>query len=174
MVYFELLVIVATLVIFFFLRKSQTNLIRNYIITIIAVLIFEYLTSDLFVNTGLEFWAYLYKDVSWIITLGWANIIIVSIAIIDKVFQKISEGKRFAVQLIFITIVGLLAEMYVRFLGIREYTELAQKSLSGVMIGNIPIEALYYIPVFMALVISFKRYWEISFNEKSKVRGKKK
>jgi len=66
-------------------------------------------------------------------------------------------------------------------LGIREYSSAAQRMLSGITLGNVPIGALYYIPVFMVLVISFVRYWETIGEEKAKPieenkakKGKKK
>ena len=163
---FEIFVIVATIIVISIIRKSDKEIIKKFLITVIAVLLFEFTTSALFINQNLEFWAFLYKGVSWVITIGWASIILASIAIINYMFPKFPEKKRFIIQLVFISIVGIFAEFLVRILEIREYSSLAQKSFSGIMLGGlVPIEALYYIPVFMALVISFKRYWEISYNK---------
>jgi len=165
-VLFEIFVIVATVIVLFVLNVKDKDIKRKFLITFISVLLFEYFTSALWINKNLEYWAYLYKGVSWIITLGWTSIILASIALVNYTLPKLSEGKRFIVQLLVVSVVGFFAEILVRLLGIRDYSALAQKAMSGVMIGGVPIEAIYYIPVFMALVISFKRYWEISFNEK--------
>lgn len=172
--WFEIFVIIATILILFILKKSDHNIFKKFFITIIAVLLFEYLTSALWVNQDLEVWAYLYKGVSWIITLGWVSIILASVGIIDALFPRISERKKFIYQIVLISIVGFFAEIFVRSIGIREYSSLAQQALSGIMIINVPLEAFYYIPVFMALVLSFKRYWEISTLNQPKNRGKKK
>jgi len=117
-------------------------------------------------DMNLEKWAYLYLDVSWIITVGWATIIVVSMTIIDMYFPRDSELHRFLFYLIPITIIGTIAEATVVKLGIRGYPPAVQEVLSGyTLLNTAPIEALYYIPVFMALVIAFARYWEISFSE---------
>lgn len=171
---FEISVILATIVILAILSCSDKKIFSKFLITIVGVLLFEYLTTPMWLNKNLESWAYLYKGVSWIITLGWTSIILASVAIINFSFKKLSEGKRFIFQLILVSIVGLLAEMLVRYFGIRDYSPMVQKSMSGVFLfGLIPIEALFYIPVFMALVIGFKRYWEIA-TISHKVKGGKK
>ena len=65
--------------------------------------------------------------------------------------------------------------MLVRSIGIREYSAMAQRSMSGVLLlGLVPIEALYYIPVFMILVLGFKIYWEIATMSSKLSGGKKK
>ena len=167
MVLFELGVIVICLAFFIILRKLDPHIPRKFGITFIAVLLFEYFTQPLWLNVNLERWAYLYLDVSWIITLGWTTIILVSMAIIDLYFPKDSELERFIFYFIPITIIGIVAETVVLGLGIRQYPPAVLEILSGYKIlGRTPIEALYYIPVFMALVISFARYWEISFGER--------
>ena len=174
---FEIFVIAVTILILFILHQRDKDISRKFIITFISVLLFEYFTSALWINKNLEFWAYLYKGVSWVITLGWVSIILVSVAVVNAFASKTSEAKRFILQLVAVSILGFFAEYLVRFLDIRDYSSLAQKSLSGIAIGGVPIEALYYIPVFMALVISFKRYWEISFHDnavRQAIRRKKR
>jgi hypothetical protein len=171
--YFEIFVILATILVFFVLKKNDKDIYKRFLITFIAVLLFEYLTSAMWMNKNLEFWAYLYKGVSWVITLGWVSIIVGGIAIINHSFPKLNERKKFFLQLILISVAGFFAELLVRLMDIREYSPLAEKSMSGINLGLVPIEALYYIPVFMTLVISFKRYWEISmFEENKKVKNK--
>jgi hypothetical protein len=172
---FEISVILATIIVLAILRVSDKKILSKFLITIIGVLLFEYLTSAMWVNQNLESWAYLYKGVSWVITLGWASIILVSVAIINFGFKRLSEGKRFVLQLILVSIIGFLAEMLVRSMNIREYSAMAQRSMSGVfLLGLVPIEAVYYIPVFMILVLGFKRYWEIATMSSKLSGGKKK
>ena len=126
----------------------------------------------MWLNLNLERWAYYYGDMSWVLTIGWATIIVVSIALIDLYFSWESELKKFIIYLILVSIVGIVAESVVLYLGIRDYPQAVKDILFGQKIlGIVPIEAIYYIPVFMALVIAFARYWEISFSE-STVIGK--
>lgn len=172
---FEILVTILTLIILVILRISDKKILSKFFITIVGVLLFEYLTGAMWINQNLESWAYLYKGVSWVITLGWTSIILVSVAIINSGFRRLSEGKRFILQLILVSIIGLIAEIIVRSMGIREYSLMAQKSMSGIMLfGLVQIEALFYIPVFMILVLGFKRYWEIATIKNKSGGGKKR
>ena len=68
---FEIAVILITFLLIFFLKKFNKKIIRRFWLAFVGVLIFELLTHPLWINTGLESWAYLYKDISWIITLCW-------------------------------------------------------------------------------------------------------
>ncbi len=127
-------------------------------------MLFELFTQALWQNNNLQKWAYLYLDVSWIITIGWSTIIVVSTTIIDLYFNAKSELQRFILYLVPITIIGVVAEAVVLSLKIRQYPQEIMNIFSGyTLFGIVPVETLYYIPVFMALVISFSRYWEISF-----------
>jgi hypothetical protein len=158
---FEILVIVASLGALLLLQRSDKNAWKKYIITAIGVLLFEYFTQALWLNKGLAAWSYLYLDVNWVLTLGWTAIILISVAFVDYALPGVSDKKRYVVYIVGASIVGLFSESLVTALGIREYTEASQSILSGVQIlGTVPVEAIYYIPVFMALVIAFKKYWE--------------
>ncbi|MBU0628436.1 MAG: hypothetical protein KKC75_04550 [Nanoarchaeota archaeon] len=165
---FERSVITIAIVFLLILIKIDKDSLRKFGIILVAVLLFEYFTQALWLNKNLEPWAYLYLDVSWIIAIGWATIILVSIKIIDLYFSNLSERRRFFFYLVPITIIGIVAEGVVLGLGIREYSSAVQRMLSGIVLWNVPIEALYYIPVFMVLVISFTGYWETIVEEKAK------
>ncbi len=95
MVLFELSVISLSIIFLLILKKLDKDILRKFGIVFIAVLLFEYFTQALWLNVNLERWAYLYLDVSWIITLGWATIIVVSMAIINLYFPRYSERSRF-------------------------------------------------------------------------------
>jgi hypothetical protein len=71
----------------------------------------------------------------------------------------LGEGVRFLLYLLVLVPLVLIAENVVVGLGIRHYSPEVQEVLSGYRIGLVPIEALYYVPVFMALVLAFSRYW---------------
>ena len=88
------------------------------------------------------------------------------VAVHDKpilVVHTVAEWERFLLYLVPITLMGLVAEGVVLALGIREYATDVLMRFSGFSLGIVPIEALYYMPVFMALVIAFSRYWELNF-----------
>jgi len=180
---FEISVLILVSVFILILYKLDTKVIRRFWISFVAVLIFEYFTQALWINRNLEPWSYLYLDVNWILTIGWAGIITVCMQVIDLYFPQLKEKVRYVLSVLFIGIVGFFAEWVVVGMSIRHYPEAVKSVLSGITLGDamVPIEALYYIPVFMALMVSFVRYWEINFDEKIKViksrkskRGKKK
>jgi hypothetical protein len=131
-----------------------------YSVTFVAVLLFEYFTQALWLNKGLESWAYLYLDVSWVITLGWATIILVARELSSLYMNKNNEKVKIAVDLLIVTVIGFIAEWVVLGLGIREYSGAVLSVITGIKIGPVPIEAFYYIPVFMLLVLTFTLYWE--------------
>jgi hypothetical protein len=165
---FELSVIAITVIFLLLLFKIDKNTLKHFFFAFIAVLLFEYFTQALWFNKSLEPWTYLYLDISWIITIGWAIIIVVGMKLVELYFPTMREKKRFFLYLIFITLAGLVAESVVLKQGIREYSSATLRIMSGVKIGNVPIEALYYIPVFMTLVISFMKYMEMIFEKKAK------
>ena len=72
------------------------------------------------------------------------------------------------------TLIGIAAEEVVLGLGIRAYSEAVRSVLSGMKIWRAPIETLYYIPVFMTLVVSFARYWEINMISSNNIKQSQK
>ena len=175
MTLFEILVIVVSLGVLLLLQKNDKNAWKKYIITAIAVLLFEYFTQALWLNNNLAKWSYLYLDVNWVLTLGWTAIILVSVVFVDYTFKSASDKKRYVFYIITASIIGFFGEVLVTSMGIREYSSATQALISGVEVfGSVPIEAIYYIPVFMALVIAFKKYWEVNLVENNKASRRKK
>lgn len=157
---FEISIIAISLIFLLIFYKFNRNVLKVYGLTFVAVLLFEYFTQALWLNKGLESWAYLYLDVSWVITLGWTTIIVIARELSALYFKKYNEKLKIIIDLIFVTIIGFFAEWVVLGLKIREYSSAVLNIASGIKIGPVPIEALYYIPVFMLLVLTFTFYWE--------------
>ena len=177
---FELGIILVTILVLIVLGKSNKKILRRFWLALIAVFLFEYFTQPLWINAGLVKWAYLYLDVSWILTLAWVNLILISMAIIGYLVPKFSEMKRFLLSIGLVTIFGLYWEWVLIRLDIRKYP-VAIKALLDTTYrigGVVPLIELIYIPTFMALVFAFIKYWELSFDsvriEKKVKRGKKK
>lgn len=163
---FEISIVLLTGVFLLILNKIDNNTMRRFGLAFTAVLLFEYFTQALWINKNLESWAYLYLDISWVLTIGWAGIITVCMQVVEMYFKKANELSRFGYSVLFIGIVGFFAEWIVVGLGIRAYPPAVQEVLSGILLGygKVPIESLYYIPVFMTLMVGFIRYWEISLD----------
>ena len=178
--YFELITLAFAAIVYLFLKRTDKNIGRNYIATFIGVFIFEFFTHPLWINK-VEPWAYIpipnspQIDISWVITLGWTTIVLLAIKIVDSLYPKANERTRFLGYLGIVTVFGVIAEYFVRLIGVREYDTAVYEALTGKTIGGIlPIEVFYYIPVFMTLVIAFSKYWSISANSSSQVKSKAK
>lgn len=168
MVLFELVVIVLAAASVLVITKFDRDAWKKFLIIFIGILLFQFFTQALWLTEGLDRWAYLYLGVSWIITLGRATMVIVSVYVVDALMKKSSERVRFWVYLIPILILGIIAEAISTARGTIVYHEDLQALFSGVTIfGAVPIEALFYIPVFMLFVLSFWKYWEHILVKKS-------
>ncbi len=175
---YELTIIGITIVSLIILKKFDNKIFRNYLIIFIGILLLQYFTQALWLTVGLAKWSYLYQGVNWVITLGRATMVVVSMAIINITFPKFSERARFGLYFIPILILGIIGEAISAGRGTIQYHPQLLEAFSGIKIlGSVPIEAIYYIPFFMLLALSFARYWQIIFDQKvikSKRKGGKK
>jgi len=165
---FEVFIFVIAILSLFFLSKVTNRILLRFAIIAIGVFIFEFFTGPMWHNYRLGEWAYVYRDVSWVLTIGWSTIIIVPVVLVDKFLAAKKEWLKFLLYLLFVFIIALWGEKAVVELGIRSYS---QESLE--VIGNrfipfldIPLGSLYYIPVFMTLVIGFYKYWSLVIDKK--------
>ena len=134
-----------------------------YLRTCIAVLLFEILTQPMWTNVFPNAWAYLFKDVSWVLTLGWTNIIVTSTLIADNWDGGI-EARNFILTVALASLLGLVQEGLLVGWGVRQYAEVLvhEHFRLGYLPGTqLPVEALYYVPVFLTLVIGLARFWSL-------------
>lgn len=175
MVFYEFTVIAIALISLLILRKFDKKVLRNFIIVFIGILLLQYFTQALWLTVGLAKWSYLYQGVNWIITIGRTTMVIVSMTVIDLIFPRFSERTRFGLYFIPILISGLIGETISSRMGTIQYHPKLLETFSGIKIyGSVPIEALYYIPFFMLLAISFVRYWQIILDNANKNKTVKK
>ncbi|MEB3198894.1 MAG: hypothetical protein VKK62_00015 [Synechococcaceae cyanobacterium] len=131
----------------------------------LGVLLFELFTAPMWHNEHLGWWAYLYRDVSWMLTLGWAVLFLLVVEVGDRLMAGWRAWKRFAVDLVVLTLAVLPLELLVVKLGIRGYAPEVQEAAVGGWIQGVPVAAIYYIPVFSALVLGFYRYWRFVIDD---------
>jgi hypothetical protein len=162
---FEILILIATGLFFWLFQKVKPQLWQRFLIMTVGVLLFELFTEPMWQNYRMGKFAYLYHDVSWILTLGWTSLILTVILSVDRLFPQLKPYQRFGISLGILTLVSFPLEILVVNLGIRGYSPEVLDRISGIFIFGVPIEALYYIPVFMGLVISFYRYWELVLDQ---------
>lgn len=168
MVLYEFTVIAIAIISLLVLRIFDRKVLRNFVIVFVGILLLQYFTQALWLTVGLAKWSYLYQGVNWIITIGRTTMVIISMMVIDLIFPKFSERARFGLYFIPILILGLIAETISVARGTIQYHPELLKAFSGMkIIGNVPIEALYYIPFFMLLAISFARYWQVILDNKN-------
>jgi len=165
-VLFEILIIGFTLLTLFVFLKKHPNRFKLFGIMAIGIFIFEFFTSPMWNNAKMGVWAYVYQDVSWILTFGWASLILLVVTFVDNFFEKLEEWKRFGVYLILLTFLVVILESILVNLGIRSYSPEAQEVVIGYFFFGTPVAALYYVPVFMSLVIGFYKYWSFKISDR--------
>lgn len=171
---FELLIVaVAAVLLVLLVTHKNYDLLKRFGRIAGGVLIFEIFTQPLWNSYRLGIASYLYVDVSWVLTLGWSLILFFSWVVADRFVygtkkkKKGQEIQSFFLTLLISVIAGLIGEQIVLALGIRSYSPEVQSILTGIALPltQVPVEAIFYMPVFMTLVLSFAKYWEIVFGK---------
>ena len=157
--FFDGFVVLATVVLLIILAKTHKRFLYHYFAVMVGVSIFEVFTSPLWNNPHFGSYAYYYRDVSWVLTLGWTTLILSVMLLVDTLFKKATEVKKFFLYLLGMSLFGFLAESTVVFLGLRTYSDEVLNTLWGPRVWSVPVEAFYYIPLFSALIIGFYKYW---------------
>lgn len=172
---FELFILIGTVIMLYILSRLHNNILKRYGIVAIGVFIFEFFTAPMWNNDHLGNWAYVYQDVSWILTAGWSTLILTVIIFVDKIFKKLIEIQRFLIYLAFLTLIVIFFESIVINIGIRTYAPETLELINNLFIPifNVPLQGLYYIPVFTGLVIGFYKYWNLILDKKAIVPVKK-
>ena len=171
---FDLSVIAAAIATFLVLRQFTTRLWLRAIVMVLGVFLFELFTSPMWHNEHLGRFAYIYCDVSWILTLGWTTLILGVVASVDRWLPHWREPKRFAAYLGILLVLVPIAEIVVVALGIRKYAAEVLEAVSGTAVLGVPLEIFYYVPVFTALVIAFYKYWNFVIDSAALVPVKKR
>ena len=123
----------------------------------------------MWLNTGFDSWAYIYRDITWVLTLGWVNTFMAAILAVDYFYRDKSEKKKFFLYLLFISALVIPAEAFMISLGVRGYAEFLLETMrSGVVIPilYLPIESIFAVPIFSSLILSFYKYINYLFDKK--------
>lgn len=172
---FEILTLLGTAIAVIFLAKIKPKILPRFLIMSVAVLLFELFTSPMWLNQKMGVWAYLYLDVSWILTLGWTALILTVVTLVDQALNQWKEWQRFPVYLAILTVLVSGLEMLVVNLGIRVYAPEVLDNLTGAFIFGVPLlDVLYYTPVFTGLVISFYKYWGFVLDDEPLIPSKRR
>jgi len=157
----ELFVIVFALAVYIFMKKfGYRDATRKFFIIFIGVLLFEIISEPLWINSGFDAWAYIYRDITWVLTLGWTAVFLIAIMLTDYSFQKLPEKVKFFMYTAVISVLVLPFEIIMLNIGVRGYAPFLTERLSGLMVPltQVPLEGLYASPIFIMLVLAFYKY----------------
>ena len=157
----ELLIIAYVAGLWLFMRRrGYQNPTRKFIILFLGVLFFEMISEPMWLNSGFSSWAYVYRDITWVLTLAWVGIFMTSIVAVDYYFRRLSETKRFFLYLLVAEAFTIPFETFLIQSGFRGYAPVLLDLLTGLKIPftTVPVEAVYAIPLFTALIFSFYKY----------------
>ncbi|MDP7422653.1 MAG: hypothetical protein QGH40_12305, partial [bacterium] len=164
---FEIFILLFTITMLWWLRRYQTKITLRFLVIMIGVAIFEVFTMPMWNNHKLGIWAYVYRDYSWILTVGWSALILTAVVLVDHWQKHLSEERRFLTTIGCLLGSVLLLEALVVKLGIRSYTPEVEGVIWGRIPGlDIPWNTVYYAPVFLSLIVGFYRYWELVINDR--------
>jgi hypothetical protein len=153
-----LLALIGLILSYLLLKQKDKNPVKKLFVMGLGVLLFELFTAPMWNSSNLGFYSYFYNDLSITLTIGWVAIFQLSIYLIDRFFAKTPAVNRFFLYLIPITVFTIMAENMLAGMGIRSYAPEVLAISTG-KLGFVPIEVLYYAPVFGMLVLSFYFAW---------------
>jgi hypothetical protein len=166
---FEIFAIAFTVLLWVFMKsKGYKNVTRKFLILFFSVLLFEFMSEPMWANTGFQKWAYIWQDITWIITLGWVGIFMLTFLIVDYAFRTTPEKKKFWIYLLVLEAIVVPIESGLIISGVRGYAPILADTLSGYMIPLtvVPIEAVYAVPLFTSLIICFYKYINYLFDRR--------
>ncbi len=172
---FEILVVLYALGMLWWLRRFQNRITLRFCVIMVGVGIFEFFTMAMWNNHKMGIWAYVYRDVSWILTVGWSALILSTVVLVDHWKKRLAPEWRFFIIIGCLLFSVILLEALVVEIEIRSYTPEVQKIIWGTIPGTgVPFNILYYVPVFTSLIVGFYRYWELVINDEPVLPFKKR
>jgi hypothetical protein len=143
------------------MRKGKV--IRNLFITLTGVLLFELIVGAMVENVGFPSWSYIWRDITIVLSGGWVLVIVASTWFVDRFFIQKNLLERFVLYLTFATVFITPFEAWFIHTGHRVYSPSTVANFSGFVVPwlNIPLEVIFAVPFYLALVVGFARYWEI-------------
>jgi len=156
---FEAFLLAFSAVTLYWLWKTEKKGAQRFFLAAGGLFIHQFFTSPMWHNYKLGWWSYLYQDISWISTFAWASLIMWAITLVDRFFANWPDWKRFPLYLAVLAPAALVYEAILLRLGVSGYSPEVQQAISGRTLLGTPVETFVYVPVFMALVVSFTKYW---------------
>ena len=151
-----------------FVPVKKAHLIRNTVIALIGITLFELMISPMVTNVGFPSWTFFIFDITLVTVLAWAIIVAVSDWLVNKVMLGSSLFKRFVATVSVASLMLLPLEWFFIERGYRVYTQSTMDNLSGFnfLWTNLPLEMIFSALFYMALVVAFVKYWAIILDNK--------
>ena len=167
---FEIVVLAAVALFFYVFGRSTPRLWAKFLVMAAGVLVFEIFTSPMWNNYRMGVWAYVYRDVSWILTVGWSTLILTVVLSVDRWLSGWREARKFGVYLAILLVCVFVAEIIVVQIGLRSYAPEILDRVHLIAGLGVPWEMAYYVPVFCGLAIGFYKYWNLLIDQTPLVR----
>jgi hypothetical protein len=137
--------------------------LRTLVLSVIGVVLFELMIEPVVRNVGLPGWSYFYKDLSFLMTGGWVLILWIAVTVVEWRLPHWDLAHRFGLSLIFVAAIATPIEGWLIETGVREYGASANANFTGLTIPwtPIPVEVVFAIPMYFALILSFVRFMQI-------------
>ena len=158
---FEIFVLLLTAAVLFYMKKTgRKRVFQKFLILVLDVLLFEFMSEPMWLNRGFGAWAYLYRDITWVLTIGWASLFLIAIMVVDVIVPTLAESKRFWLYLLVLEVLVVPIEMFLLSTEIRSYAPVLIQTMSGLFIPftSIPVEMILAVPLFATLVLTFYKY----------------
>ena len=141
---------------------GRSSLIRQLLLTAAAVFLFEIVVEPMADNVGFPAWSYVFHDITIIMTGLWVVLVIVCTTAVDRVLRGMDYRLRFGAYLVLIALIATPIEGWFIQAGFRVYGPTATAEFLGIrtLIGNLPVEVVAAIPLYLSLVIAFVRCWD--------------
>lgn len=172
----ELVIAITTVLVLWLGYKKHPDILKRYGLMATGVFLFEFFTHPMWDNAHLGKFAYVYRDVSWVLTLGWTTMTMGVLLLVDAIRPHWKALPKFLTALIGLMVLVLAAETAVVNLGVRSYSPEVLAVIGNAWIpvlNGVPWKIFYYVPIFLSLIISFYRYWELFLDHAPVVPQKK-
>jgi hypothetical protein len=142
--------------------SRQVSVITRLLLVTLAVFMFEVVVEPMATNQNFPSWSYVINDITIIMTGLWVLLVSVATFVIDRLLPRVDFRLRFAGYLALLSVVAMPIEAWFINNGFRVYGPSATADFIGfrTLILGLPIEVAAAIPIYLALVISFVRYWD--------------
>lgn len=164
---FEVFVGLLTLLIVLYGTTHYRFFLWRFFALVFGVFCFEWLTGAIWNISWLGSYAYIYGDISWVMTLAWSSILFGIKFMHDTLVKNKNLLKEFLYIVLWGSILLGLLIIILKDAWIFSYSKTMQETLSTApMIFGRPLESLLYIPTFIFTVYSFYKYWELAMYDK--------